>query len=389
MGLPTFEQVFADWDEASFHPDELTVLASFNRRLIIDLPGVDPHIVGQRGHDLLSKEALTHLIEEHLPALGLERCPVSELPPGLNACLESMDDTRRAAADAVADEVGRRLGYLLASILLSTQGLSTPMVGWEKAYLNHWRTQIKHVTLGGGHANGMLGQRLCQAASQVLGVCGLQQPELSVAGHPSILPLIGAARTIPPGNWRAAALADFGGSFAKRALAGYGEDGALHSLQVLPAVSIAYLTLEGQSAGLAQAMISILADTIRRAGPQVSLAPQVICSVAAYLQEGRPVQYAGRNMGIYSWLNALAEDLPAWFSERVSSASGRQVDFVFAHDGDAAAAALAGQPHTAVVMLGSALGVGFAPPGEHFRPLAQDFRVILSGSDFSLPTHIR
>jgi hypothetical protein len=376
LSLPTFNQAFADRDEASFHPEELITLASFNRRLTIDLPGVDPLTVGQRGHELLSRTALVGLIQEHLPALGLEHCPANQLPQGLNACLDSMDETRRSAAEAVAEAYGRRLGYLVASVLLSGQGLTSPLVGWEKAYLNHWRTQIQHIVLGGGHANGTLGQRVCSSASRALQVCDLQQPTLSAAGHPSFLPLLGAARSISPGNWQAAALGDFGGSFAKRALAWFGGDGALVSLQVLPVVPISHLTLEGKSAELAQAMTAILADTIHRAGPQVSLAPQVICSVAAYLQDGRPVQYAGRNMGIYSWLNALAEDLPDWFSQRISTASGRQVRFEFAHDGDAAAAALAGQAHTAVIMLGSALGVGFAPPGERFRPLSSDFKLI-------------
>ena len=376
--MPTFNEVFAEWDEASFHPEELMLLASFNRRLTIDLPGVDPLIIGRPGYELLSRPALVQLIQAHLPALGLEHCPAEELPRGLNEILASMEEPRLSAARAVADEFGRRLGYLVASVLLSAQGLTSPMVGWEKAYLNHWRTRIQHIVLGGGLVNGVLGQRLCQAASQALLACGLRQPTLSVAGHPSFLPLTGAARSILPGGWQAAALADFGGSFAKRALARYTEDGALRSLRILREVSIAHLTLEGKSAELAQAMTGILADTIRQAGVEVSLAPQVICSVASYLQDGHPVQYAGRNMGIYSWLNALAEDLPAWFSEQISTACGRQVRLEFAHDGDAAAAALAGQPH-AVIMLGSALGVGFAPPGDRFRPLAPDFKVILPG----------
>ncbi len=381
MSLPTMEEVYASLDEASFHPEELMVLASFNRRLTIDLPGVDPHTVGRRGHELLSKTALIDLIRAHLPALGLEDCPEEQFPPGLNVCLTSVDETRRTTAEQVADQFGRRLGYLLASVLLSEQGLTAPLVGWERAYLNYWRTQIKRVVLGGGLANGLLGQRLSLAASNVLKLCGLPQPTLSVGEHPSVLPLIGAARTVSPGSWQAAVLADFGGTYAKRGLAFYAEDGSVHSLQVLPPVMILHLTQEGKSPQLAQAMIDILTETVRHAGTKVALAPQIICSAACYLKDGRPVQYAGRNMGIYSWLNALAEDLPGWLSQRISEASGRQMRFVFAHDGDAAAAALAGQPHTAVIMLGSALGIGITPPGKRFRPLAPDFRVNLPADE--------
>jgi hypothetical protein len=384
LSLPTFAQAIADRDEASFHPGEMILLASFNRRVVIDLPGVDVNIVGKHGYELASKRALIGLIQGRLAALGLQDCPDSKLPEGLNEGLDCADSACRAAAKEVADEFGRRLGYLLASVLLSPRGYTSPMVGWEKAYLNHWRRQVKHVVLGGGLASGSLGRRLCAATSGVLQICGLRQPVLEVAAHPAALPLVGAARSIPPGDWQVAAVADFGGSLAKRALARYAADGALSRLQVLPPVPIAHLTLEGKTPDLAQAMIDLMADAIRCAGPEAALAPYVVGSVAGYVQDGRPTQYADFNMGIYSWLNALSEDLPAWFSQRISAASGRQVRFEFAHDGDAAAVALAGRPHTAVIMLGSALGIGITPAGEGFRQLAPDFRVISAGGDLTL-----
>ena len=151
----------------------------------------------------------------------------------------------------------------------------------------------------------------------------------------------------------------------------------MEALRILPQVSIATLTVPGKTVPLAAAMTAILADTIRQAGP-ATLAPDVICSVAAYVIDGTPVLPAGSNPGTYSRLHSLSSDLCAWFSAQISEACGRPVRFHFAHDADAAAASLAGQDGTAVVMLGSALGVGFAPPAERLRPVAADFRLLYS-----------
>ena len=60
----------------------------------------------------------------------------------------------------------------------------------------------------------------------------------------------------------------------------------------------------------------------------------------------------------------------------IEQAAGRPrgaVEIAFVHDCDVAACALAGRPDAAVLMLGSALGVGFVPPAEGNRPLAEQF----------------
>ena len=361
----------------AFNPFDLRPLASLNRRQIIPLPGIDPGWVGKTGGELCSTPALVQLIQSGAQELGLETSSPAELPLRLNVLLDSAGETVRAAARSIAATHGQRLGSLIASLLLSPVRLSSPQSAWEEAYLRHWRAEIRQIVLGGGLANGRLGEQIAAAAENVLRMCGLVDRMLRAADRPSYLPLIGAARSIPPGIWQAAAVADFGGTWAKRGLAFYGSNGALEALRILPPVSIATLTVPGKTVPLAAAMTAILADTVRQAG-STALAPDVMCSVAAYVIDGAPVLPAGSSPGTYSRLHSVSKDLCRWFSAQISEACGRRVRFHFAHDADAAAAALAGEDHTAVVMLGSALGVGFAPPAERLRPVATDFRLLYS-----------
>ncbi len=90
----------------------------------------------------------------------------------------------------------------------------------------------------------------------------------------------------------------------------------------------------------------------------------MLACLAAYVQDGKPLDL---ERGGYYALNKLSSDISGWFSEQVSRASGHAVEVEFLHDCDAAAVALAGRQRAAVVMLGSALGVGFVPPEEAYR----------------------
>jgi hypothetical protein len=382
-------------NSTSFNPFDLRPLASLNRRQFIDLPGIAPDWIGQTGSSLCSKTALIGLIAAQAAALGLEGVPPADLPRRLNALIVAPDEPIRARAEAIARLHGHQIGYLLASILLAPGGLTTPLDPWEAAYLEHWR-QVERIGLGGGRANGALGQVIASAAGEALETCGLGQIHVEALPHPSYLPLIGAARRIPSGDGQVAAVADFGGTHAKSGLAFYNifnhgdteftektertvifynEAGALNRLQVLPQLPTgAAFNAEGKAADLAAAIMTVLLDAIRQAPPGVLVAPDVICSVAAYIEDGQPAITPGRSLGAYA-LRGLCADLPAWFSERLSATCGRPLRFHFAHDCDIAAAALAGSPRTAVVMLGTALGVGFAPPASGFRMMDADFTV--------------
>ena len=350
----------------TFDPRHLRPLASLNRRKVISLPVADPAWVGRVGWELLSKNALVEMVRSQVVTLGLEGVDPASFPPRLNACLESTDVIMRRAAEGIAGEFGRRLGCLVASLLLSPGGLTDPLDAWEAAYLDFWRQQVRHIVLGGGHASGRLGQLTARAAQEALEVCGVEGLSVRAAQFPAWLPLIGAGRSLPA-HWKGAGvLVDCGGTRAKHGIAIYDEQGALVELRRLPEVDISYATAHNTAAELAQAMLAVMVETIRAVPDRTAMAPYVTVSVASYVKDGQPLQI---NRDAYTLLNQVSTDLCAWFSEHIQAACRQTVQVEFVHDGDIAACALAGQSQSAVIMLGSAIGIGFVPPAEGFREL--------------------
>ncbi len=378
------------FSEELFNPYHLRPLATLNSRRVIALPGVDPELIGKTGHDLLSKQALAGLIRPHARELGLDDSDLAEYPQRLNALLDSPQIPAYSEGQAIAEQFGQRLGCLIASIILSPEGLTRPLAPWEAGYLHHWKEEVRSIILAGGHASGRLGAIISRAAQEVLARCGLERREVQPAAHPSYLPLIGAARTMREA-WRpqemarpaVGVVADFGGSRAKRGIVYYDETGRLYRLRLLPDHPIPSFTGMDDVEGLAAEMIRIIAETVRTAGETVS--PHIVCSVAAYVENGAPLNTM---RGMYNMLNHISPDIKGWFSRQVSAAVEatpgigmtpesicREVQVEFAHDSDAAARALAGRPKTAVIMMGSALAVGFAPPESYCCPLADGFTV--------------
>ncbi len=363
----------------SFSPYHLRPLASLNRRAVIAVPGIPAELVGRTGAELLSKQALTRLIVERAGELRLGGEDPAEYPRLLNERLAVTGGPGYPAAMEIAEEFGRRLGALLASILLSQGGLTSPLDEWEAAYLDHWRRAVRVFYLGGGHASGKLGEIVRRMAHSVLVHSGLGEREVALAQTPVYLPLIGAARAVPdpaaPGGRApfAALIFDFGSTRAKRCLAYYDALGALQRVQVFPAMDFTTATAAGQIAALAEAMLQEIVRSLRAVPPDGVLSPNIICSVAAYVENGAPVN---NERGVYYRLNHLSPDLKDWFSQRISQSCGRKYSLSFAHDGEMAACALAGRSHSAVIMMGSALGIGFIPPASGLRELAPGFKVV-------------
>jgi hypothetical protein len=306
--------------------------------------------------------------------MGLENIDPADFPECLNALLASPDEPIRRIAESIAAQYGRRLGYLIASIMLSPRGLTSPIVRWEKAYLQHWKQKVEDIVLGGGLSNGRFGELIRPVAEGVLVQCGIRGLRIHVSRYPSYLPLIGMARSAPKGIQGSVVVTDFGGTKGKRGLTFF-KDHVLYRLQVLPSHDVAAFTHPGKTTELAHKMVASIAETIGEADPSTPLAPNVLCSVAAYVQGGQPIRV---DRGGYYALHRISPDLCAWFSQQIGQATGKTVQIEFYHDCDVAARALAGRSNTAVLMLGSALGVGFVPPGEGYRPVSDRFTLVVS-----------
>jgi hypothetical protein len=69
--------------------------------------------------------------------------------------------------------------------------------------------------------------------------------------------------------------------------------------------------------------------SIHAVEPSITLAPTILCSVAAYVEDGEPMHI---DRGAYTWLHHLSPDIRAWFCDRVGEAVSRAVEIEFVHD---------------------------------------------------------
>ncbi len=372
---------------APFNPDRLTPSASLNRVKIMDLPGValESPVRGKTAYELLSAQALTDYLRAHAGLLGLDvgLSSTAHLPAAFDRCFEADDEHIRAAAEDAAGHFGRRLGYLILTLKRGDAANRRAREEWDGSYWAHWAS-IREIWLGGGLVSGHLGRRMRHYAQAVLAEAGSFDCDLHLSAYPAVLPLVGAARCLPPGS-QAGLVFDFGHSYIKRTCALY-ESGALVALRLLSPLATGWAGLSEDSAGQsrkwAERIIDVVADAWQAmcaSGP--TPAPVMVSSIACYMIDGQPAAYDG---GIYAQLRPLSDNLARWLAQRVGERVKRPVEIALLHDGTAAARTYAGTARAAVIMLGTALGIGFPPRIDELRPLSPAFRV-LEATPFTTP----
>ena len=361
---------------APFNPDRLTPSASLNRVRIVDLPGValEASVKGKTAYELLSAQALTDYLREHADALGLDAglSDAARLPVAFDRCFEADDKHIRAAAEEAAGQFGRRLGYLILTLKRGDAANRRAREEWDDSYWAYWAS-VREIWLGGGLVSGHLGRRLWQYAETVLAEASVTDCTLLVSPYPSALPLVGAARCFPPES-QAGLVFDFGHSYIKRACAWY-ESGTLMVLRLLSSLAVDWTEpMEDpadQSRRWAERMVDVVADTWQ-ATRTSGLAPVMVASIASYVVDGQPAAY---DRGVYAQLRVISDSLGRWLAQNVGERVGHAVEIELLHDGTAAARTYAGTARAAVIMLGTALGVGFPPRTDELRPISPAFRV--------------
>ena len=370
-----------------FDPQNITPNVSLNRVRIVDLPGIavdDPHVRGSVAFRLLSSETLAANVRQQADALGLNALKPTDRSGLLGAfdkCFSSANPAIRHAAEEIARWYGRRLGYLLLTLKRGDPINREARPEWDESYWAYW-AKVRNVWLGGGLVSGNLGPPAASSAQETLALGGVSDCTLRLAEHPSALPLIGAARTTPQTS-RAALVFDFGGSSAKRAWAEYRE-GELAALHLMPPVPMPDMTIppveewESKARELAYYMVSVIANTWsawvewEAAAKKVKLGPFIPVSLANYLVDGQPT---GEQGGLYGILPVLSSDVAQLLSDGVRERIGRRVKIRFLHDGTVAATTYASEPDAAVIMLGTALGVGFPPAPDGLWPITGQLQV--------------
>ena len=357
---------------ATFDPLKLGSFASLNRTRLADVAAIEPALRGVPALELLSAGALRRAIGVEAGRLGLETelAAGDDLLPAFDRCLASADDSVRSAAVELAVRFGTHLGYLLTSLAggRSTAGDEGEM---SEAYRAHW-SRVRHVVLGGGVMSGNLGRVMREVAREIVRTVVAPGFRLDVHDYARELGLIGAALGVKDAAATAALVCDFGGSWVKRGYASY-EDGALVSLRLLPALPVepemhAADLLEESVRALGEAVSrSVAADWREGLASGLALSDEVACTVNGYVDAEKPSD-------VYSAVRALGSSAD-WLSEAVSRQAGEHIEVRLVHDGTAAARVLAGEQGAAAIMLGTWLGVGFAPPADTVLKLSPGFVV--------------
>jgi len=285
-----------------------------------------------------------------------------ETPPYVDAALSSPDPDARAAAERIARRLGRNLGYILLTLQRGDAVNRAARAEWGEAEWARWG-EVKCVWIGGGLMQSNLGARIIQHARELLAETGYDET-VSVAqtSQPPPMALIGAARYLPLTEGLALCC-DFGQTGAKRALIEVhaGAITRIHHLTTRPVEwpwrNDPQAAQKIDAAEVRDFVATTIAQTLAEHRAQ-NLAPEVMCSVAAYVRGGTLL-----GNGIYATLMRLTEgDDARPLLEAAVRARGETVRMHLIHDGTAAAALHAGAARAAVLVIGTAIGVGFPPP---------------------------
>jgi hypothetical protein len=346
------------------------------------------------------------LAAERAAALGLDASDLPAVTPQLtrsdvqvrdhvaravHTALTSDDPGRRAAGEAVARQLGRNLGWLLIALQRGDDANQAVRPDWQPADWEAWAA-VRRVWLGGGLSSDQMGEAIAAAARQLLDELDHGQVDVALSPYRGQIALVGAARTFSHARYdrqRRILGLDFGHTLVKRAVLTY-EHGALVGVDLLsPRLTDWRVIYAGQDeAGLGRNVLALLADTIVATAAEASQAePVALVSVAAYKERGRLV-----GNGPYAAIHAAAGDLPAdaIVSAAATQRAGTPITAQVIHDGTAAALAHAGSPHSTVIVMGTALGVGFPPVDTTgLCPVAAKLSIVQEGGSMPAahPTH--
>jgi hypothetical protein len=317
-----------------------------NRPIIAGIPDLPPELRGARAFDWLSSVGIARRVRERFPGIDLAAVPDGLGPDVIIAAapypraLDGMVMAGDATALALADDLGVALAGLAVMLALGPPEARSARPDWPA---EHWerRAAVRRIGLGGGIASGALGRRLVASATAWLPRLGAGELQLRLADDPGSLALRGAATRLPDGR---AVLIDAGLTWIKRGLADV-HGGRCVTLTTMAGVAPPLGTRAG---ALADFLADAAADVV-----QGSSVPSAGFAVAADADTiGQPL---ADQPGLYGSLGTVP--LARRLADRLVDRLGYPITVQTVNDGDAAAAAMSGAVD-AVIMLGTAIGVG-------------------------------
>ncbi len=366
--------------ENPFLHNDPFITPSINRVRVVDLPGIVlPEAVrGRLGYEFLSAAALAGRIRRQAGVLGLNP-DRPDLIRAFDGCLTATSAALSTGvfpqnlrvASSICQEHGRFLGYLLLTLKRGDPANRAARPDWDGRHWAWW-AQIETVWLGGGMVSGHLGPIMAEAAQTVVRDGGFPDFAVYVSPYGRNISLAGAARMAqneknlrhPRSSTSQSLVFDFGHTSVKRAVAQFA-DGRLQTLIPLPSLPAPCEPYDyhgwslGASEETLRGMVTAVAQTWQDAHQQGrTLGPIIVISLACYLQNGHPIP-AHLETGCYARLQTLTGHLESFVREQIRSALAQPVQVKLVHDATAAAMAYEGWRKTAVITLGTSLGIGF------------------------------
>jgi hypothetical protein len=339
------------------------VSPSLNRVCVIDLPGCRLPATYRisTGYDLLSAASLQALVSDQAGELQLP-ADSPDLLHAFDGCFTVASPGVRAVARKIAESYGRRLGILVLTLKRADEINRRARPSWQEHHWTFWQG-ITQFYIGGGLLSGAMGPITVTAAKKELIACAIEDITVKRSPFGQMLPLAGLARTAAAGT-KAMLLLDFGQTHVKRAVAFY-QDSNIVELRELPLVAAGFASVKQEAPlrEIAQEAADKVVELAAQSWLEVRrrdwlVAPEIALSLACYLINGHP---PSSEMGYYGRLQLLTDHLQTYLAGRISAAVGQPIKLALLHDGSAAALVYTGQPRTAVLMLGTAIGVGFPP----------------------------
>lgn len=342
---------------------------SINRIRLVDLPGlpIDDDVRGQRADYLLSSHAVIRYARQQAEALRLppeftidSLTTRLNLPRYINNCLHSDDPIIRKTATAIGDRLGRNLGHILLTLHRGDDINQAARIDWTAAEWQCWQN-ISRIWLGGGLMQSELGDLIYHQAKQWLIEMGYPDSlTIKLTPYRQDMALLGAARYLPLRDGVALGF-DFGHTLVKRGRLRF-EEGHWVDYQPYPAVLVPWDVHTGtvvldEKLGqqVKQFVVDTISETIAMASTE-SLAPHLMLCMAAYVAEG---QLLGN--GLYATMSRLTRDVRPMLTEAIQERTRAFFQVYTIHDGTAASTLHAGEKDSAVIAVGTALGVGFPP----------------------------
>lgn len=304
---------------------------------------------GKIGFQAFSSATVCRLIRRHARELGIPKgC---ELPKALSEKLDAPKEEERAAAQRLADELGRRLAlvfYNAKEVYPNSGGLTEQ----ERESAETFR-RCRRLILGGGLAAGLLGERITACANQSLQEVGAEL-QLVRYSHPQYMPLIGCAMCCPEGR---SLVFDCGQTYLKSAVAqlGAGRSCVLRVAQKRPSryVRRDYVlpaSRRREAAKLDRYLEDHIVWSIQRA-EGLGLSDTVVLSLAGKFEGDTLLPY-----GAYGKLEAVFPQYLQKLQADIARRTGRGCR-LFAISDERAASLAVPEAGALVVTLGTAFGL--------------------------------